>query len=366
MLLRTVAGILTFVLLEIPVLGALCVLDLFGFYVLFEATPFLLFLPIGRVPLGGAEAAYKIVLYTVAGSLLLLPVLLILYSQFGSANPSALMCSYSNTGMVLPPGLLVVFAVKMPLMPVHLWLPEAHVAAPTAGSVLLSGVGLKLGGLGFHRFMLPALPAFTVSVLPPLGPPILVSFLFSTLSTLRQVDLKKIVAYSSIAHMSLVTAALSAMSEFSAGGATFMMVAHGLVSPALFSLVGLLYDRVHTKLLLYLSGLGSHMPVHGVFLLLFTLANHAFPLFPNFAAELLCLVSLFPVHELLAYTYCVCGVLGAAYGFWALNKAVHGVPLLLAWANHKARCVLELPSSKIHLFQPFCSRVSVNASQNPK
>jgi proton-translocating NADH-quinone oxidoreductase chain M len=320
MLMRTVAGWLTFVLLEILVLGALSVLDLLGFYVLFEATLILLFLLIGRSPLGSMEAAYKIVLYTMAGSLLLLPVLLMLYSQYGSTN-----LLLAPTPTVLGWGMLAVFAVKIPLMPVHLWLPEAHVAAPTAGSVLLAGVLLKLGGLGFLRFMLPALPAFTVSVMPLVGCLCLVSFLFSTLSTLRQVDLKKIVAYSSIAHMSLVTLAIFSMSEFSASGATLMMVAHGLVSPALFLLVGLLYDRAHTKLLLYLSGLGSHMPVFSVFLLVFTLANLSFPLFPNFVAELLCLVSLFAVHELLAYVYCVCQVLSAAYGFWALNKVVHGV-----------------------------------------
>ena len=144
MLLRTVSGYLTFVLLEILVLAALTVLDLLGFYVLFEATLILLFLLIGRYPLGSVEAAYKIVLYTMAGSLLLLPVLLLLYSQFGSANVLVLMCGgwngaaggvLSATQMVLGWGLLVVFAVKIPLMPVHLWLPEAHVAAPTAGSV---------------------------------------------------------------------------------------------------------------------------------------------------------------------------------------------------------------------------------------
>jgi proton-translocating NADH-quinone oxidoreductase chain M len=282
MLLRTVSGYQTFVLLEMLVLGALTVLDLLGFYVLFEATLILLFVLIGRFPLGSLEAAYKIVLYTMAGSLLLLPVLLLLYSQFGSANVLVLMSGgwngagagvLSATQRVLGWGLLVVFAVKIPLMPLHLWLPDAHVAAPTAGSVLLAGVLLKLGGLGFVRFMLPALPMFTVSVIPLVGCLCLVSFVFSTLSTLRQVDLKKIVAYSSIAHMSLVTLAVFSMSECSATGATLMMVAHGLVSPGLFLLVGLLYDRVHTKVLLYLSGLGAHMPLLGVMLLLFTLAN---------------------------------------------------------------------------------------------
>jgi NADH:ubiquinone oxidoreductase subunit 4 (subunit M) len=211
-------------------------------------------------------------------------------------------------------------------MPLHLWLPEAHVAAPTAGSVLLAGVLLKLGGIGFLRFMLPVVPEFSVQVFPLVSCLCLMSFLFSTLSTLRQIDLKKIVAYSSIAHMSLVTLAIFSQSEFSAWSSTFMMIAHGLVSPALFLVVGMLYERAHTKFILYFSGLGASMPVGSTLFFIFSLANLAFPLFPNFIAEMLCLVSLFAVHELLAYVFCICQVLGAAYGFWAFNRVVHGMP----------------------------------------
>ena len=143
----------------------------------------------------------------------------------------------------------------------------------------------------------------------------LCSFLFSTLSTIRQVDLKKIVAYSSIAHMSLVTLTIFSMSEYSTYAATFMMVAHGLVSPALFLLVGILYERTHTKFLLYFTGIGNHMPLFSVFFFLFTCANLSFPLSPNFIAEVLCLVSLFAVHELYAFVFCVAQVLGAVYAF---------------------------------------------------
>lgn len=325
MLLRSVAGFMTFLLLEILVLGALCVLDLLGFYILFEASLILLFLLIGRATYGSLEAGYKIVLYTMVGSLVLLPTLFMIYSECGTTNVLYMTCA-SNHQTVLGWGLLAVLAVKIPLMPVHLWLPEAHVAAPTAGSVLLAGVLLKLGGIGFLRFMLPVVPEFCVSVFPLISCLCLVSFLFSTLSTLRQIDLKKIVAYSSIAHMSIVTLAIFSQSEFSAYSSSFMMVAHGLVSPALFLIVGILYDRAHTKFVLYFSGLGSSMPVGSTLFLLFTLGNLAFPLFPNFIAEVLCLVSLFAVHELLAYVFCICQVLGAAYGFWAFNRVVHGMP----------------------------------------
>nr|QKY64139.1 NADH dehydrogenase subunit 4 [Volvulina compacta] len=323
MLLRSVAGFMTFILLEILILAALCVLDLLGFYILFEASLILLFLLIGRAPYGSLEAAYKIVLYTMAGSLVLLPTLFMIYSECGTTNVLYMTCA-SNHQTVLGWGLLAVLAVKIPLMPVHLWLPEAHVAAPTAGSVLLAGILLKLGGIGFLRFMLPVVPEFCVSVFPLVTTLCLVSFLFSTLSTLRQIDLKKIVAYSSIAHMSMVTIAIFSQSEFSAYSSSFLMIAHGLVSPALFLIVGILYERAHTKFIYYFSGLGASMPITSTLFFLFTLGNLAFPLFPNFIAEMLCLVSIFAVHELLAYVFCICQVLGAAYGFWAFNRVVHG------------------------------------------
>ena len=328
-LMRTYAGIMTFLLLELVILGALLVLDLLGFYILFEASLILLFLLIARTPMGSIDAAYKIVLYTMAGSLVLLPIIFVLYSECGSTNLLVLLTSLDNVlsadrQMIFGWGMLAVFAVKIPLMPVHLWLPEAHVAAPTAGSVLLAGVLLKLGGIGFIRFLIPTVPAFTATVFPIVACMCLASFLFSTLSTIRQVDLKKIVAYSSIAHMALVTLAIFSMSEYSVYSSTFMMIAHGLVSPGLFLLVGLLYERTHTKFLLYYSGLGSHMPVFAVLFFLLTCANLSFPLSPNFIAEVLCLVSLFAVHELYAYVFCVAQVLGAVYAFWSFNRIIHG------------------------------------------
>nr|YP_010388664.1 NADH dehydrogenase subunit 4 [Leontynka pallida]UPQ43831.1 NADH dehydrogenase subunit 4 [Leontynka pallida] len=352
MLVRTVAGFQLFLVLELCIMGALLVLDLLGFYVLFEASLILLFLLIGRYPYGSLEAAYKIVLYTMVGSLVLLPVLLLSYSEYGTTNVVILQLCTCGSGRewLLGWGLLAVFSVKIPLMPVHLWLPEAHVAAPTAGSVLLAGILLKLGGIGFIRYMIPVCPSFTASVFPLLSCMCLVSFLFSSLSTLRQIDLKKIVAYSSIAHMSMLTLALFSQAEFSAVAASFMMVAHGIVSPALFLLVGLLYDRAHTKLLAYLTGLGASMPVFCTLFLVFTLANLSFPLFPNFVAEMLCLVCLFAVHELLAYVFCVCQVLGAAYGFWAFNRVVHGVPTT-------AITCPDLTRSEFHMVLPLLAGV---------
>lgn len=343
MLMRTITGILTFLLLELVILGSLLVLDLLGFYLLFEASLILLYLLIARPErLTGTQyvkhsagdystmdAAYKITLYTMAGSLLFLPVIFILYANYGSTNLLILTCSDTpilsvDKQLILGWGLLAVFAVKIPLIPVHLWLPEAHVAAPTAGSVLLAGVLLKLGGIGIIRYLIPIFPVFVVKIFPFIAVMCIVSFLFSTLTTLRQVDLKKIVAYSSIAHMSLVTLAIFSLSEHSVFSSTFMMVAHGLVSPALFLLVGFLYERSHTKYLPYLTGLGSHMPIYASLFFILTLANLSFPLFPNFIAEVLCLVSLFAVHSLYAYIFCISQVLGAVYGIWTFNRVIHG------------------------------------------
>lgn len=368
MLMRTTRGYVTFLLLEIVIYGALNVLDLLGFYILFEASLILLFLLIGRTPYGNIEAAYKIVLYTMAGSLVLLPIIFVLYAMGGSTSLLYLMCNFNSTIMdnpastsdiewvnlperqlILGWGLFLVFAVKIPLMPVHLWLPEAHVAAPTAGSVLLAGVLLKLGGIGFIRFMIPMLPTFTASIFPLVCCMCLASFLFSTLSTIRQIDLKKIVAYSSIGHMAMITLAIFSMSEFSAYNATFMMVAHGLVSPCLFLLVGLLYDRYHTKFLLYFTGLGAHMPIFSIFFFLCTLANLSFPLFPNFIAEYLCLTSIFSVHSLYAYIFCICQVLGTVASFWAFNRIIHGVPfsLPLNGTTHIAYSTWTAPLSRL-------------------
>jgi len=342
-LMRTGTGIITFLLLELVILGSLFVLDLLGFYLLFEASLILLYLLIARPEKKSGsqyykhstgdystmDAAYKIVLYTMAGSLLFLPVIFILYSNYGSTNLFILVCSGNSVlsldkQILLGWGLLAVFAIKIPLIPVHLWLPEAHVAAPTAGSVLLAGVLLKLGGIGLIRYLIPIFPAFVVKIFPIIAAICIISFLFSTLSTLRQVDLKKIVAYSSIAHMALVTLAIFSMSEYSVTSSTYMMVAHGLVSPGLFLLVGLLYERSHTKYLPYLTGLGSHMPIYSTLFFILTLANTAMPLFPNFIAEVLCLLSIFEVHSLYAFVFCISQVLTATYSIWTFNRIIHG------------------------------------------
>lgn len=200
-------------------------------------------------------------------------------------------------------------------------------AAPTAGSVLLAGVLLKLGGLGIIRYILQICPIFSVYVFPLISIICVISFVYASLSTIKQLDIKKIIAYSSIAHISLVTLTILSQSENSIYSSTYIIVAHGLVSPALFILVGALYARTHTKYVLYFKGLGLIIPIYGVILFIFTLANLSFPLFPNFIAEVLCLASLIGVHESLVYIFCLGQVLSGSYGFFIIARVLTGVPL---------------------------------------
>lgn len=317
-------------ILETALLSAFTCLDLLGFYVLYESALLPMFLLIG---LGGSRprkvrAAYLLVLYTLVGSLLMLPCVLIMYSQAGTTSFELLMHQdwAPARQLILWWGLFVAFAVKVPMMPVHLWLPEAHVEASTAGSVLLAGVLLKLGTYGLLRFSLPLFPEACsyygpfVLVLSMLG------IVYASLTTLRQVDLKKIVAYSSVAHMNLVVLALFTLNSLGTIGASFLMLAHGVTSPAMFLCVGSLYDRTHTKALKYLGGAATAMPIFSLFFFIFSLANMAMPLSPNFVGEFLCLCGIFE-HNLWALVAALIGVfLSAAYTMWAYARVVHGMP----------------------------------------
>ena len=316
--------------LETALLAAFTCLDLLGFYVLYESALLPMFLLIG---LGGSrprkvKAAYLLVLYTLVGSLAMLPCLLIMYSQVGSSRFELLSMHNWDPSiqLILWWGLFLAFAVKVPMMPVHLWLPEAHVEASTAGSVLLAGVLLKLGTYGLLRFRLPLLPYATVYYGPFVITLSLIGIVYASLTTLRQVDLKKIVAYSSVAHMNMVVLALFTGNSLGAGAATFLMLAHGVASPALFLLVGSLYDRTHTKALKYLGGAAVAMPLFSALFFVFSLANMALPLSPNFVGEFLCLCGIF-MHNLWALYGALIGVLfSAAYTMWAYARVVHGLP----------------------------------------
>lgn len=316
--------------LETALLSAFTCLDLLGFYVLYESALLPMFLLIG---LGGqrerkVRAAYLLVLYTLVGSLALLPAVLLALSGAGSTSLLALV----HTGwaparqLVLWWGFFLAFAVKIPVIPLHLWLPEAHVEASTAGSVLLAGVLLKLGTYGLLRFCLPLWPIASAYYGPIALTIALIGVVYASLTTLRQVDLKKLVAYSSIAHMNMGLLAILTLGDLGAIGASFLMLAHGVASPALFLCVGALYDRAHTKALKYLGGAATAMPLFSLALFIASLCNLALPLTPNFVAEFLCLCSLWG-HNLTVLVGALIGViLSAAYTLWAYARVVHGMP----------------------------------------
>jgi proton-translocating NADH-quinone oxidoreductase chain M len=327
-------------LLEVLVNGSVLCMDAMIFYILFEATtvPLLVLITRGAVwhrvgstsgsyqaPLRHkSSAAYRMISYTMLGSLLLLPMLLLIYQEQGTMRLTFLWASGVGSSfaseLLLWVGFMVVFGIKMPMVPAHLWLPEAHVAAPTAGSVLLSGVFLKLGGFGFVFMSLPLCGAAHVYASPAIATLAFLGVVYGSMATLRQVDLKKMVAYSSIVHMSMLPLMLFSSSEFSITGAMWMMVAHGLVSPAMFVIVGHLFDRHNTEFLAYVASSGALLPVWRTLFFILTLANVAMPLFPDFIAEFFVLMSLFAVHPWHSFVVCSILVLPTAYGFWAYAR----------------------------------------------
>jgi proton-translocating NADH-quinone oxidoreductase chain M len=317
--------------LESMLLACWCVLDLLGFYVLFESTliPMFLLICIGGSRDRKIRAAYQLVFYTLIGSFAWLPVVLLMYSETGTTNLELLyLHNWSfDAQRILWWGFFLALAVKIPVIPIHLWLPEAHVEAPTAGSVLLAGVVLKLGTYGFLRFCLPLLPDACSYYSPFVITIGLISLIYSSLTTLRQVDLKKVIAYSSIAHMNMASMAIFTLHDQSLLGSLFMMISHGVVSPALFLCVGVIYTRYHTKLFRYLSGgCATTMPLFSLFFFLFSMANMALPLSPNFVSELAILCGIFSTHTIAFLLATLSMVLSAAYTLWAYSRLVHGMP----------------------------------------
>jgi NADH-ubiquinone oxidoreductase chain 4 len=216
------------------------------------------------------------------------------------------------------------FAVKVPMVPVHIWLPEAHVEAPTAGSVILAGILLKLGTYGFLRFSIPMFPEATLCFTPFIYTLSAIAIIYTSLTTLRQIDLKKIIAYSSVAHMNLVTIGMFSLNIQGIGGSILLMLSHGLVSSALFLCVGVLYDRHKTRLVRYYGGLVSTMPNFSTIFFFFTLANMSLPGTSSFIGEFLILVGAFQRNSLVATLAALGMILGAAYSLWLYNRVVSG------------------------------------------
>nr|YP_009504374.1 NADH dehydrogenase subunit 4 [Gracilaria chouae]AWX65714.1 NADH dehydrogenase subunit 4 [Gracilaria chouae] len=320
--------LICFLLLEFFLIQVFCVLDLLWFYIFFESVLIPMFLIVGIW--GSRErkirAAYQFFLYTLIGSLLMLLALLTIYFEVGTTDLQILWY-YNFTELkqiIFWLAFFSSFAVKIPMIPFHIWLPEAHAEAPTAGSVILAGVLLKMGGYGFLRFSIPMFPEASIYFTPLIFTLSIIAILYASLTTLRQIDLKKIIAYSSISHMGFVTIGIFSLNLQGIEGSILLMLSHGLVSSALFLCVGVLYDRYKTRILKYYGGLMQVMPIFGIFFLFFTFANLGFPGTSSFIGELLVLVGMFQINRILTFFAAMGMVLGAAYSIWLFNRINFG------------------------------------------
>jgi NADH-quinone oxidoreductase subunit M len=324
---RVRSYMIAFLILETLMVGTFCALDLVLFYVFFEGGLIPMFLIIGVW--GGPRrvyASFKFFLYTFAGSVLMLLAIMAMYWQAGTSDvPTLLHHAFPRTLQSWAFfAFLASFAVKLPMWPVHTWLPDAHVEAPTAGSVILAAILLKLGGYGFLRFSLPMFPQASVDFAPLIYALSVVAIVYTSLVALVQEDMKKLIAYSSVAHMGFVTMGLFALTAQGVGGGIFQMLSHGVVSAALFLCVGVVYDRMHTREIAAYGGLVNRMPLYAFAFMIFTLANIGLPGTTGFIGEFLTMIGTFRVNNWVATLAALGTILSAAYALWLYRKVIFG------------------------------------------
>jgi len=344
-----------FLLTEVLMIGTFAAQDLFLFYIFFEGGLIPMFLIIGIW--GGANriyASYKFFLYTLLGSLLMLVAMLWMVNEAHTTSIPLLLNHdfpvHAQTWLWL--AFFASFAVKMPMWPVHTWLPDAHVQAPTAGSVILAGVLLKLGGYGFLRFSVPMFPEASAQLTWLVFGLSAVAVIYTSLVALVQSDMKKLIAYSSVAHMAIVTIGLFAFNQQGIEGGMMVMLGHGLVSGALFLCVGIIYDRLHTREISRYGGLAINMPRYALFFMLFTMASVGLPGTSNFVGEFLSLAGTYKVSTTITLL-CTTGIiLGAAYMLYLYRRVVFGE---LKFDDVKA--MTDLSPREIALLAPLAAAV---------
>ena len=329
---------IAFLVLETLMVGMFCALDLILFYVFFEGVLIPMFLIIGIW--GGPRrvyAAFKFFLYTLLGSVLMLVAILVIYFQSAELGQGGYTTSIpvliDQISTVLPRdwqlwlwmAFFASFAVKVPMWPVHTWLPDAHVEAPTAGSVILAGVLLKMGGYGFLRFSLPFFPEASEFYTPVVFTLSVIAVIYTSLVALAQEDMKKLIAYSSVAHMGFVTLGTFTLTQQGIEGAIFQMLSHGIVSAALFLVVGVIYDRLHTREIARYEGLADQMPKYALIFMVFMLASVGLPGTSGFVGEFLVIVGAFQVNAWVALLAASGMVLGAAYMLFLYRRVIFGV-----------------------------------------
>lgn len=318
---------LAFLFLETLMIGMFCALDLVLFYAFFEGVLIPMFLIIG---IWGGErrlyASFKFFLYTFLGSVLMLLAIIVIYLQVGTTDLDVVaLHTFSPTMQKwLWMAFFASFAVKIPMWPVHTWLPDAHVEAPTAGSVILAGVLLKMGGYGFLRFSLPLFPDACLYFAPFVMTLSVIAIIYTSLVAMVQQDMKKLIAYSSIAHMGFVTLGIFAITMQSVTGAIVQMLSHGVVAAALFLCVGVVYERMHTREIAKFGGLVKVMPLFAVVFMIFTLASIGLPGTSGFVGEFLVIIGSYKVSPVFATLAASGMVLSAVYGLWLYRRIVFG------------------------------------------
>src|SRR6266404_6025097 len=339
-----------FLVLETFMVGTFCALDFVLFYMFFEGVLIPMFLIIGVW--GGPRrvySAFKFFLYTLLGSVLMLLAIIAMYFIGGTTDiPTLMQHGFPvETQRWLWLALFASFAVKMPMWPVHTWLPDAHVEAPTAGSVILAGVLLKMGAYGFLRFSLPMLPDASSLFTPLIYTLSIVAVIYTSLVALAQDDMKKLIAYSSVAHMGFVTAGMFTLTQQGVEGSIFQMLSHGVVSGALFLCVGVVYDRMHTREIARYGGLVNRMPRYAATFMVFTLASVGLPGTSGFVGEFLVMIGAFRANTWLAFLITTGIILGAAYMLWLYRRVIFGKLTKPDLAN-----ILDLNPREILAFVP--------------
>ena len=341
---------IAFLVLETLMVGMFCALDFILFYMFFEGVLIPMFLIIGVW--GGARrvyAAFKFFLYTLAGSVLMLIAILAILFEAETSEIPTLLTTALDPGMQIWLWLafFASFAVKVPMWPVHTWLPDAHVEAPTAGSVILAGVLLKMGAYGFLRFSVPMLPYATEFFTPMVYALSIVAIIYTSLVALAQEDMKKLIAYSSVAHMGFVTIGIFTLTHQGVQGAVVQMLSHGFVSAALFLCVGVVYDRIHSREIRMYGGLVERMPKYAFVFMVFMLASVGLPGTSGFIGEFLVLVGAFQVNTWVAALAATGIVLGAAYMLYLYRRVIMG-----RLAAEHLRAILDLSPREMLVFAP--------------
>ncbi len=347
---RVAEYMIAFLVLETLMIGAFLAMDLILFYIFFEGTLVPMFLIIGIW--GGKNrvyASYKFFLYTLAGSVLMLAAILTMAGIAGTTSIPELMAYHFAPGVQIWLWLafFASFAVKMPMWPVHTWLPDAHVEAPTAGSVILAGVLLKLGGYGFLRFSLPMFPHASQVFTPLIFALSVIAIIYTSLVAFRQTDMKKLIAYSSVAHMGFVTMGIFSGNMQGVQGALFQMLSHGVISGALFLCVGVVYDRMHTREIAFYGGLVTRMPVYAATFMLFTMGNVGLPGTSGFVGEFLTMTGAYGASTWTALLACTGIILSAVYALTLYRRVVFG-----ELVNPHLAAITDMDWREIVIFAP--------------